>query len=537
MGISNSQLYNVEMTRRLSLIFSLILFLSANTQAVDIDSLFIASVGGQKAYERLKKLKSFKVEGRINWNGIDGDYTALYLAPDKILTTSDFEQFELTQGYDGKTAWQIDMHGRVSELTGYEKNDLINNLYLLSFDYLLNQNSSRNCKHIDTNGENNGDYHHIICFAIENDTLKFAFRIDNSRLEIFASTVDNLQINTSMHNYQKFEGVYFPTETITSSPEAPIRAEINIENVRFDLDLEPGLFTMPELKFSDYNFPKDSVSITVPFKYSRGHILVRLKVNGSKFGWFILDTGASASFYDKKFVAEMNLERFGELPAMGLGGFQSLELTKFDSISVGPVTIYNQTAGVMPLDGLARLIPSKMTFGGLLGYDFFVRFPLLINFRRQTLTIFNPEKFEIENSSRAVPFQLTMKIPTVRATVNGVRGDFLIDLGNAFGLIIHQNFGRKLASAGQLHIDSSLSTFLGGVGKGAAVSKISIAKLMLENLEIEISEGLLADSGSGIIGSKYISGNIGTMILENYQILFDYANSRLFLFEPGSSPF
>ena len=525
------------MTRRLSFIFSLILFLSANAQAVDIDSLFIESVGGQKAYERLKKLKSFKVEGRINWNGIDGDYTALYLAPDKILTSSDFEQFKLTQGYDGKTAWQIDMNGRVSELTGYEKNDLINNLYLLSFDYLLNQNSSRNCKHIDTNVENNSGFHHIICFAIENDTLKFAFRRDDSRLEIFAITVDNLQINTSMHNYQKFEGIYFPTKTITTSPEATIRAEINIENVEFDLDLELGLFSMPELKFSDYNFPKDSVSITVPFKYSHGHILVRLKVNGSKFGWFILDTGASASFYDKTFVAEMNLERFGELPAMGLGGFQSLQLTKFDSISVGPVTIYNQTAGVMPLDALAGLIQSKLTFGGLLGYDFFVRFPLLINFRRQTLTIFNPEKFEIEHSRRAVPFQLTMKIPTVRATVNGVRGDFLIDLGNAFGLIIHQNFGRKLAAVGQLKIDSSLSTFLGGVGKGAAVSKISIAKLMLENLEIEISEGLLADSGSGIIGSKYISGNIGTMILENYQILFDYANSRLFLFEPGSSPF
>ena len=219
------------MTRRHSLIFSLLLFFSANAQAVDIDSLFIESVGGQKAYERLKKLKSFKVEGRINWNGIDGDYTALYLAPDKILTTSDFEQFELTQGYDGKTAWQIDMHGGVSELTGYEKNDLINNLYLLSFEYLLNQNLSRNCEHIEAISTDDSGFHHIICFAIENDTLKFAFRTDNSRLEIFASTVDNLQINTSMHDYKKFEGIYFPTKTITTSPEAPIRAEIDIENV------------------------------------------------------------------------------------------------------------------------------------------------------------------------------------------------------------------------------------------------------------------------------------------------------------------
>ncbi|MCH9024943.1 MAG: aspartyl protease family protein, partial [candidate division Zixibacteria bacterium] len=424
-----------------------------------------------------------------------------------------------------------------SELSGYEKNEMINNLYLLSFDYLLNQNSSRNCVYVEAISDDTGDYHQIICYAIENDTLKFVFREDNSRLEFFASTIDNIPIHTSMQNYKKFEGVYFPTKTITTSPEVPIRAEINIESVKFDLDLESGLFSLPELKFSDYNFPKDSVSITVPVKYSRGHILVRLKINGSKFGWFILDTGASASFYDRKFVEGMKLESFGKLPAMSLGGFQSLELTKFDSISVGPVTLYNQTAGVMPLDALSGQIQKKMTFGGLLGYDFFVRFPLLINFRRQTLTIFNPEKFEIENSRRAIPFHLTMMVPTVKATVNGVKGDFLIDLGNAFGLIIHQNFGRRLASAGQLKIDSSSSTYLGGVGKGAAGSKISISNLMLEDFEIRVSEGLLADSGSGMAGSRYISGNIGTMILENYQILFDYANSRLFLFEPGSSPF
>ena len=60
---------------------------------------------------------------------------------------------------------------------------------------------------------------------------------------------------------------------------------------------------------------------------------------------------------------------------------------------------------------------------------------------------------------------------------------------------------------------------------------------MLKDLEIRDLEGLLADSGSGMAGSHYIAGNIGTGLLENYQILFDYANSRLFLINPNDSPF
>ena len=524
------------MIRLLSLVSSLLLFLYANAQTVDLDSLFIQSIGGQKAYERLQRLKSIKLTGKINWNGIDGDYSSIYLAPDKFLTTADFGRFELVQGFDGTIAWQKDMHGRVSELSGYEKNEIINNLYLLSYGYLLNQNSSRDCEYIETISDEEGDYHSIICFAVENDTLNFIFQKDIPQLTSLASTIDNLPVYTSLHDYSKFEGVYFPSKTITTSPEAPIRTEINIASVKFDIDIRPDLFSMPDLHFRDYNFPADSVSITVPFKYQRGHILVRLKVNGSKFGWFILDTGASASFYDKKFVEGMKLENFGKLPAMGLGGFESLQLTKIDSLSVGPVTLYEQTAGVMPLDVLAGQIQKKMTFGGLLGYDFFVRFPVLIDFRRQTLTIFNPEKFEIENSQRAIPFRLTMMIPTVSATVNGFKSDFLIDLGNAFGLIIHQNFGRRLSSAGQLTIDSSSSTYLGGVGKGVKGNKIRVASFMLENQEMRVSEGLLADSGLGMAGSRYIAGNIGTRILENYQILFDYTNRRLFLFEPGKNP-
>ena len=537
MGIFNSQLYNVQMTRRLSLILSFLLFLSANAQTVDIDSLFIESVGGQKAYERLKRLKSFKITGKINWNGIEGDFTTVYQAPNKFITTSDFGQFIMAQGYDGEIAWQKDLNGRNSKLSGFEKQEIVNNLYLLSYQYLLNKNSDRDCEYLQTTGSDDNSYHYINCLAKEEENLTFVFVEDNSRLAYISKTVDNLPVNISFHDYREIEGVIFPFKSVTTSPVAPIRTELLTKEIQFDVIIDSLLFTFQSKALTDFHFPEDSHFVTIPFHFSRGHILVRLKVNGSKFGWFILDTGSSVSFYDRKFVEGMKLESFGEIPTMGLGGFQSLRLTKFDSISIGPVTLYNQIAGVMPLDVLAGLIQKKMTFGGLLGYDFFVRFPLLINFMSQTITIFDPEKFEIENSQRAIPFQLTMNIPTVRATVNGVRGNFLIDLGNAFGLIIHQNFGQRLATAGQLKIDSSSSTFLGGVGKGAAGSKISISNLMLEDFEIRVSEGLLADSGSGMIGSRYISGNIGTMILEKYQILFDYANSRLFLFEPGNSPF
>ena len=537
MGISNSRLYNVQMTRRLSFIFSLLLFLSVNAHSVDIDSLFTQSVGGRKAYERLKKLKSFKLTGKMVWNGLEGMYTSYYLAPDKYKVSAQFEQFTFVNAYDGSIVWEMDLNGSINKLEGVEKQNFLAGAYMDNFKFIFEKQPVRPCQYIGIEKDDSLEFHEIICFPTEGDTLTMFLMAENSLITSWSSLAGHVPTTNYLACYTEVENVQFPLKTFIYDLEDSVPISISIDRVQFDIEIDPSIFTKPDNSYQDFYFPQDSTSITIPLIYSQGHLLARIQVNGKKKGWFILDSGSSATFYHDKFIKSLEIEEFANLNALGVGGVVNTQLIKIDSLAIGSIILFDQNAGVLDLADFVNKIPKKLTLGGILGQDFFLRFPVLLDFKREKMTVFNPDSFKPKRLQNGIPFILSMKTPTIKASLNGVIGDFIIDMGNAMGLLITESFGEKLLEVDKLLVDSSSSTYLKGVGQGINSMPFEVTSFKLNNLTIPIERGLMLENGGGLAGSRYISGNIGTMILENYQILFDYANSRLFLFEPGSSPF
>ncbi len=158
--------------------------------------------------------------------------------------------------------------------------------------------------------------------------------------------------------------------------------------------------------------------VTVPFSYRNGHIYVVATVNGVKKGLFILDSGCSATIFHDEFVKGMNLLPAGSMPAKGVGGYESVALLRSDSIQIGPVTLFRQIGGSSDLSGIGK--GDTIPFGGILGYDFLSRFPILIDYHGETLTLFDPAQFSPPEGGTEVPFTLTMQVPTVKASLFGI---------------------------------------------------------------------------------------------------------------------
>ncbi|HEX2897562.1 MAG TPA: hypothetical protein VHP63_05880, partial [candidate division Zixibacteria bacterium] len=71
------------MKRTLSVI--LLLFLMPGfSHGIELDSLITKSVGGPKAIERIKSLRSYQMTGKINWNGLDGKYSGKVKMPNLV---------------------------------------------------------------------------------------------------------------------------------------------------------------------------------------------------------------------------------------------------------------------------------------------------------------------------------------------------------------------------------------------------------------------------------------------------------------------
>ena len=114
-------------------------------------------------------------------------------------------------------------------------------------------------------------------------------------------------------------------------------------------------------------------------------------------------------------------------------------------------------------------------------------------------------------------------------------GDFIVDLGNAFGLVIHNRFAEIHTLDSLLDHVEPIPQMIGGVGgtisgRTAFAATFKVGGVLLQSIKV-----LIPDSGGGLAGSEELAGNIGNLVLENFKILFDYANSRLIFYDADRS--
>ena len=510
-----------------------ILWTSA-TQALDLDSLLIKSVGGPQAVETLKNLKTFRTSGKAVVNGMEGTFEQEFVAPDKYYLSVQLPGFGLVQGFDGQTAWQKDLNGRVTVMAGEEKQDMLRALYFESYRYLFSERRLGTTAYLGLDTVFGPQTYFKVAFVPYEDDTTFVYFDTATGLRAYLSNrSDQITTVTQAGDYRSIENVQIPFASKAKVLEVQFSMELMADTAVINSPIDSNIFRMPAVEASDFHFPSDQAQVTIKFDYRFGHIRVPVIINGSKKVWMILDTGSSSNLFHSPAIVDLQLPQVGTLPAMGVSGYQEAALVQTDSLQIGQLTLYKQVAGSMNLGSLARMNDDGGEFGGLLGYDFLSRFPVLVNYHDSTLIVFNPSAFTPPDSGIVVPFYLTMQVPTVDGEVDSVSGAFLVDLGNAFGLILHDSYIKKHDLEHRLVDFQDASNLLGGVGgriggRSAYASTFKIGEILIQSIRV-----LLPDSTAGVAGSSVISGIIGNLVLQNFSVLFDYPRSCLIFYKPA----
>ncbi|HXJ67737.1 MAG TPA: aspartyl protease family protein [Verrucomicrobiae bacterium] len=299
---------------------------------------------------------------------------------------------------------------------------------------------------------------------------------------------------------------------------------------------DPMAFAVPGSTAAPVVWTGARAKIELPFRYSRGHVWVKLSLNGAPPAEFVLDTGAFNTCLDRGIAQTLGLQPEGEYGAQGVGGYDTfgfapLKSVRWSNDKGASVEIRDLRVGVIGLQEMTSSVEWGRT-NGLLGYDVLSRFTLDIDFDREVITLWDPATYVHQGPGTPIPMTLNGNIPTVEMTINGnCKGTYIVDVGNASVLSVGAEQVMKCRLLALQH--KEVQHWVGGIGGAFQENVTRLDSLRLGPFLFTEPVAGLTTHHQGSAGSLEVQGNIGTTVLERFRCTFDYAHGQLWL-APGA---
>lgn len=424
-------------------------------------------------------------------------------------------------GYDGQHAWVRDLAGeqRIQELTD-RRNTLFNGLLMTNL--WIDAGSGMQYT-LPADALKEGVY--SLSFNHQPTEMKGTVRIDaKTWLPVDCTvTVEGRKMTTKWSGSVEFQGMKFPQQIQAFSSNEGVEA-LTIETIQAAPTFVRNPYAALDVVPSDTVFD-NTVPAELEVKRAKtGHLLVKPKVNGKHVGWFIFDSGAGANVLANSVIKELQLEQFGELPAVGIGGAVKTHFSRPDSLTIGRATLKQPL--VIGLDLAFLDIPMGEHIAGIVGYGTFHRCVVEMDMDKNIIALFDPKDYDQSRvNNRWQKLYQTARVSCVEAEFEGHKGIFKLDTGAAGSTVaLHAPIVEKLKL---LENRETSDTFAGGVGGMVKVKKGKLKYFQIADEKFENVEVTFATASQGAFNSADTMGNIGGDLVKPFKLVFDYQNKRI----------
>jgi predicted aspartyl protease len=258
-------------------------------------------------------------------------------------------------------------------------------------------------------------------------------------------------------------------------------------------------------------------------------ILLPVSVNGQGPFEFILDTGAGTSLLSPELAHKIGAKIIGAKEGQSAGGKVSVSLAKVDSLAVGDTRRDDVDVGIVDLSHIGKAIGAKID--GDLGYNFFNRFQITIDYQNCEIHFEDPKPVEYFGASARAAIPLRLANPAkplilVDTYLNGLGPfQFAVDTGTSTTAIAPE-LAKQLGLA-----TSSIGPGTTG-GAHVAVTASALQSFAAGSAKVDDMAIVVADFFSVLsqaVGAK-LDGIVGYNFLRNYKVVIDYPNEILRLF-------
>tara|TARA_R110001599_G_scaffold353826_1_gene599323 strand:- start:106347 stop:107672 length:1326 start_codon:yes stop_codon:yes gene_type:complete len=285
-----------------------------------------------------------------------------------------------------------------------------------------------------------------------------------------------------------------------------------------------------------HHWADEARTTTVRFEMLDDHIVVPVSVNRSKPLNFVVDSGAAATVIlesqDTKLLA---LTLGAELPVSGVGAGPdpTAYIVADTAIAVGSVRLEGLSVIYLPVESVPFFDNvDEVYFDGVIGASFFERFVVEIDYDQQLISFSEPapERYRAVQGDSGwleLPLQIESGLPYLTTEISVYSGQpvtvkLLIDTGYRGPVSLTPDTHEGIAEP--IEYFSMISQGLSGdVATMVGMSRsLSVGGFKLNNIPVSYS----------IIGGESdndSNGLLGNEVLSHFNLMFDYANKRMFV--------
>ncbi len=273
----------------------------------------------------------------------------------------------------------------------------------------------------------------------------------------------------------------------------------------------------------------DNGALRVPFNIDRNRVIIPTSVNGSRELNLILDTGMAFDgvyLFHKEFVDEIDTSGAIEVqvPGAGAGEASTAVMIETGRLAFGDVAIDSQMV-------IISRSPHTQSFptDGVIGWNLFGHYAVEIDYDKEIITLHDSLIVGDYTSWSVIPIKLKKGIPFLEGELEVVAGErvlmsFYIDLASGDALELLTGPDQKFTMPDSL-VDQYLGTGLSGDihGQIGRCQVLRISSYELRDVAASFAPAKVRSKQEGA------DGILGNDLIRRFNVIFDYANARLYL--------
>jgi clan AA aspartic protease (TIGR02281 family) len=292
-------------------------------------------------------------------------------------------------------------------------------------------------------------------------------------------------------------------------------------------DVPDAAVAIPASRRRLVEFPAGVTSATLPSKFGRRHVAVRVTINGRGLD-FLLDTGASGLAIDSGVARELGLPAYEQRSAVTAGRYTTAR-TIVPEMRIGELVM--KQVAVQMLPDAFEMEPGVKSVG-LLGFDFLAELGVTIDYEHERVTAVYEPDYTAPAGEHVIPLDVRIGdgSPLASVAINGALGErFTLDTGAAGTFMIFDAFARKHPEA---LVDKSGGGYLRnmrftGIGGEIETRPYQLGSVKLGPINFIDYVGYRVMNARSYEGDD--DGLIGTDFLRLFTLGLDYAKSRVYL--------
>jgi len=270
---------------------------------------------------------------------------------------------------------------------------------------------------------------------------------------------------------------------------------------------------------------------TIPFKLVRNLVVIQLKINNKGHFNFVLDTGVGFMLITEPSLADsIHIINKRTIKISGFGEGKDFEAytTPPLKVEIPGLVSHNVTASILKKDLFNLSNYAGMQIDGLLGYEFFSRLAVRVNFSDSTINVADPKDMRFFKRGTRIPISIQDRKPYFTTKIVYADGTeksskLIIDLG-AGHFISMENVENKTRFE-KKSIRANLGMGIKGLitGSLSRITEVDLGKYKMRHLI-----AAFPDSDTRSLTIKR-DGNLGMGLLKKFDIIFDYPDSVMYL--------